>query len=77
MNIEIDGNGQKYIEVPLPNSEHVRTTLINDSWAGGPGIRVQIRQTNGQLRKGPEIPAAQVSQVVAAVIELLADKHLE
>ena len=71
MTIETDGSNQKYIEVVLENEEKVRVTLIPDSWSSGPGVRVQIRQRDGHLRQGPEIPAAQVGEVVAAVIELV------
>lgn len=69
-----DETGRAFIEVSLPNGENVRVTLVEESWANSPGIRLQIRDASGHLRQGPEIPASAVGQVVAAVIELVRDK---
>jgi len=69
--VAIDSSGKKYIEVRLENDEDVRVTLVEDSWASGPGIRIQIRQRDGHLRQGPEIPVTEIGRVVAAVIDLL------
>ena len=71
MAIETDGSNQKDIEVPMDNGEKIRVTLIENSWATGPGIRVQVRNAEGHLRQGPEIPAAEIGKVVAAVVDLV------
>jgi hypothetical protein len=69
--METDSSGKKYIEVRLENDERVRVTLVPDSWSSGSGIRIQIRQTDGHLRQGPEIPVTEIGSVIGAVIELL------
>ncbi|MGA2601783.1 MAG: hypothetical protein ABSH09_32875, partial [Bryobacteraceae bacterium] len=66
-----DGIGNEFHEVPLSNGEQVRVTYIEQGWAGQGGLRIQIRETNGRLRQGPEIPVDQVGDVVSAVINLL------
>ena len=71
MKTETDSSDQRYIEVPLDNGEKIRVTLIPDSWATGPGIRIQVRNADGHLRQGPEIPASEIGKVVGAVVELV------
>ena len=71
MKMETDIKDQRYIEVELENDEKVRVTLIPESWSSGPGVRVQIRQRDGHLRQGPEIPVSVVGEVVAAVVDLV------
>jgi hypothetical protein len=71
MGIETDSSNQKYIEVPTENGEKIRVTLIENSWATGPGIRIQVRNAEGHLRQGPEIPAAAIGKVVGAVVDLV------
>lgn len=71
MDIKTDSSGQKFIEAPMLGDEKVRVTLIEDSWADTPGVRIQVRQAGGHLMQGPEIPATAIGQVVAAVVELV------
>ncbi len=74
MTIQEDSSGQSYTEVPLQNGEHVRVTYIRESWAGVGGVRVQIRQVDGHLRQGPELPVDVVGSVVSAVIDLIRER---
>lgn len=76
MKIEKDSYGQQYAELPTGGDERVRLTLIRAKDAGyqRDGIRVQIREQNGHLRMGPEIPVDVLGGVIAAVIALLAEK---
>jgi hypothetical protein len=69
--IETDESGKKFIEVLLANDEKVRVTVVEESWAGVPGVRIQIRSIDGHLRQGPEIPITEIGHVVAAIIELV------
>lgn len=69
--VEEDSSGKSFIEVPMENDERVRITLVANSWSSGAGIRIQIRQRDGHLRMGPEIPVAVIGQVVGGVIELV------
>jgi hypothetical protein len=71
MGIETDSSDHKYIEVPMENGEKIRVTLIENSWAKGPAVRIQIRNAEGHLRQGPEIPAGEIGRVVGAVVDLV------
>ena len=71
MEIKEDGSTHKFIEVPMEN-EMVRITYIEHSWPEEQsGIRIQIREINGHLRRGPEIPVDIIGDAVSAVINLL------
>lgn len=65
-----DGSGKSYIEIPLDPGGRIRVTLVEDSWVGGPAVRLQLRGDDGHLRQGPEIPAAAIGDVVGAVVQL-------
>jgi hypothetical protein len=71
MVIQEDATGNRFTEIELPNSEKVRVTYVEEGWAGQGGVRIQIRETSGRLRQGPEIPIDQVGHVVSGVINLL------
>lgn len=71
MNFTTDSSKNPYIEILLENDENVRVTYIANSWANEGGFRIQIRQVDGHLRQGPEIPASTVSDVIAAIVKLL------
>jgi len=71
LEIEHDGSGKAFIEVLLQPGERLRVTLVEDSWVGGKGIRLQLRSDDGHLRQGPEIPASAIGEVVEAVVELI------
>jgi hypothetical protein len=70
MKIEKDSSKQSYIEIPM-DSRHTRVTLIPNGWTGTEAIRISIREESGHLRPGPEIPIAQVGDLVKVTIELL------
>ncbi len=51
MEEKIDGSGNPYVDVG--NS---RITLVPETWAGQPGVRIQAYKEAGGLNPGPEIP---------------------
>ena len=71
MQVHEDKRGQKYIEVPWSETEYLRVTHVPDSWSGKGGIRIQVKQEDGHLRQGPEIPVDKVGDIVSAVINLM------
>lgn len=62
--IVTDSNGNFYKEIIMTNNEKIRVTLVKDSWNGDNGIRIQIREPNGHLRQGPEIPSEYVDDLI-------------
>ena len=66
-----DGTGKPYEEIEMGNGEQVRVTFVAGSWSGQGGVRIQIRDENGHLRQGPEIPVDIVADVVRSVIRLV------
>jgi hypothetical protein len=48
----------------MSNNEKIRVTLVKDSWDGDNGLRIQIREPEGHLRQGPEIPAEYVDELI-------------
>ncbi|GAG15457.1 unnamed protein product, partial [marine sediment metagenome] len=51
----------------------IRTTLVRADRAGHhvDSIRIQIREENGRLRQGPEVPLETVPEVIRAMVELV------
>lgn len=68
--IQKDRANQSFTEIKLENDEYVRVTLVGQSWAGESGIRIQIRDLNGHLRQGPEIPISALGDTIAGIIKL-------
>jgi hypothetical protein len=66
-----DNKDHRFAEIEMENGEKVRVTIVEESWSSGPGVRIQVRQKDGHLRQGPEIPAAVLGEVVSAVINLV------
>ncbi|MCK5604888.1 hypothetical protein KAR91_23560 [Candidatus Pacearchaeota archaeon] len=66
-----DSADNRYIEKSIPNG-NVRVTYVDQGWDNTPSVRLQIRESNGHLRQGPEIPIASVGELVGAIVELLA-----
>lgn len=69
--IHRDGANQDYVEIPLPDGENIRFTYIRDSWVGTDAIRIQIQQTDGKLRPGPEIPVGVLGDAFSGIVNLL------
>jgi len=67
----ISGNDKKdneYFEIEMNNGESIRLTKVKSSWSGSDyGVRIQIRETNGKLRMGPEIPSINIESVIDAM----------
>ena len=68
--MNIDKSGNAYEEVEIPGGD-VRVTFIGEGWAGTPSVRIQIKDENGHLRQGPEIPVSSVGGVMGSVVNLL------
>ncbi|MBC8277625.1 MAG: hypothetical protein H8E46_05290 [FCB group bacterium] len=67
-----DQKGQKYREIKLSDG-CVRITLLK-TWNEEPGFRIQIKEPNGHLRPGPEMPFKQWGEVVSMSFDLIADQ---
>ena len=68
MTVRTDRSGKRFTEVDLP-SGRVRLTYIRRGWSGSPSVRIQIREPNGHLRLGPEIPVAQLGDFLKALLD--------
>ena len=70
--IRRDSSGKEFMEIETGSEEHVRLTLVPADEAGyeTTSLRVQIRQSDGRLRPGPEIPLASMPEVLAAAWSL-------
>jgi hypothetical protein len=70
--INRDSSGKEYAEIDASADERVRLTLVPAEEAGyrTTSLRVQIRQSDGKLRFGPEIPLAVLPEVLAAAWRL-------
>lgn len=65
-----DSNGNSYVEINLIADQRIRVTNVPNGWTGGEVMRVQIRDENGHLRQGPDIPIENVGEVFQAVVHL-------
>lgn len=72
--MDTDSAGNRFDEIEIPGG-WVRVTYIEQGWANTPSVRIQIRESGGHLRQGPEIPIARIGDVVGAVIELLTSRE--
>jgi hypothetical protein len=70
MTIETDDSGQEYIEFSLASGS-LRLTRIPEAWHGGTALRVQIREEDGHLRQGPDIPSDKLGEMFNAALKLL------
>ncbi|MBC2714853.1 MAG: hypothetical protein HF978_06025 [Desulfobacteraceae bacterium] len=70
--MSIDSSDQMFQEVPIPDGQ-VRVTYIENGWDDSPSVRIQIRDENGHLRQGPEIPITSIAGVVGAVVNLISN----
>ncbi len=66
-----DSAGHQYIEFAMSKDEQIRVTYIpHQDWAAGPTVRIQKRAYTGKMSPGPEFPADQALDLVAAVSAL-------
>ena len=71
-----DSANNEYDEVPIDESgEKVRVTYVEKAWDGGAGLRIQIRDSSGHLRPGPEIPESKLAAVIAAALQLVIQRR--
>jgi hypothetical protein len=75
--MEKDSNGNDYIEIEMSNHGKIRITYIIESWYETPALRVQIRESDGHLKQGPEIPIEFLGETVASMINLMSNKANE
>lgn len=76
-----DSNHQQpYVEIDSwvldAGMEHIRLTYIASA-PYGPAVRIQVRQTDGHLRMGPEIDVEKVNQFIGALQDLMEYVHRE
>lgn len=66
--IRRDSTGKEYAEIEASSDELIRLTLVPAEEAGyrTTSLRIQIRQSDGKLRFGPEIPLVVMPDVLAA-----------
>jgi len=67
----IDSSGHEFQEIPYPNGDCLRITLVRDGFYGGPSVRVQMHDVGGKLFPGPEIPTNYLPEAMAAVVRLV------
>lgn len=70
--IRRDSSGKEYAEVEASAGERIRLTLVPAEEAGycTTSLRIQIRQSDGKLRFGPEIPLTAMPEVLPGEDEL-------
>ncbi len=66
-----DRTGKQIVEVSTGNGGHLRITKVPAGWTGGETLRFQIREVNGRVWRGPEIPITAGPDVVRGIAELL------
>jgi hypothetical protein len=62
-----DRSNQPYEETQVAPNVFVRVTTIQRIFTGGPGKRIQLRNPDGRLSQGPEIPDESIDEVVRAL----------
>lgn len=62
-----DSQKQIYIEVAVNETEFFRITSIENGGYDCPCLRIQIRDSNGRLRQGPEIPKSKAMELIGAI----------
>ncbi|MGE5410468.1 MAG: hypothetical protein ACM3MI_05870 [Clostridiales bacterium] len=70
MEVKTDSADHRYVELNM-ESGFVRVTYVEQGWTSTPAIRISIKDENGHLRQGPEIPVENIGDVVKATILLL------
>jgi len=77
MNLETDGGGKRYCDIPTLGGEHVRITFVPEDQAGYEVdcVRIQIRDNTGHLRQGPEVPLLVIGDVYSSIIGLLMERR--
>lgn len=75
LEVETDGSKQEYVEF-AEGDEHIRVTFIRANKAGyqRDSLRIQIRNAEGHLRQGPEIPIDRMACLLGAIGLLVAGK---
>ena len=65
-----DSKGNRYFEVEVED-EAIRVTHVPEGWSGSPAVRLQVRNGDGHLRQGPEMPLDAVGQVFGGIVCLV------
>lgn len=68
-----DGTGKSFVQVETGGGEYVRLTYVGGEAAGysEDSVRIQIQDSNGHLRPGPEIPVRVLPHVTTVLFALL------
>jgi len=67
---KVDGSQNKYLDIKMDNNENIRLTYIKNSWHNEDGFRIQIQDSTGHLRQGPEIPFRYTTHLIASLYEI-------
>jgi len=71
MEEKVDGSGNVYAQVV-----NIRITLVPETWAGQPGVRIQAYKEEGGLNPGPEIPLPtkkDAYDLIEAILRILSE----
>lgn len=68
-----DGTGKSFVQVETGGGEFVRLTYVGGETASysEDSVRIQIQDSNGHLRPGPEIPVRVIPNVASELLALL------
>jgi len=67
--VEQDSSNQLYQEVEV-NGAHIRFTYVpsGSGFECGPCIRIRVKNPNGHLKQGPDIPISHLPSCIAAIV---------
>jgi len=71
MEEKVDGSGNVYAEVG-----NIRITLVPETWAGQPGVRIQAYKEEDGLNPGREIPLPtkkDAYDLIEAILRILSE----
>jgi hypothetical protein len=69
-----DMSNQSYVELPGPGQDHIRITCVPAvGYRDEPHFRVSVRENEGRLRQGPEIPYSRLGEFFQGLLELSAE----
>jgi hypothetical protein len=71
-------SNQQFVEFPGPAEDYIRITCVPaTSYREEPHFRISVREAEGRVRQGPEIPVSRIGQLFQAMVELAAECRVE
>lgn len=75
MEVKTDDQGNRYIEQDRPGGDKTMIAYIpNPKWTTQEVVSMRIREANGKLKFGVDVPIDDVSEFVAAIVQLLSER---